>query len=398
MDNLNKEMNLLLNNFWITKDQDPENYYLLKRKQKDLQDFIYKNLGSKLIIHDRFIKLEKISTIPSKDQGIETFTSTMDYVFLFIFLLYLEDKTRGEKFILSNLIEYVKNTAITLELSNTPDWTYSSHRKSLIRVIKYLVDQNLITIKDEDKISFIDDQTADALYEVTGISNYLIPSFDQEIYGLVTPEEFLSIQWLPTDIDSGNIRRYKVYRNLLYLPAIYREDLSDGEYDYLRKMHKTIENELSEKLDLTVEITKNMAMVYTDESVIQKDYFPNTKRITDIILLINSEIVNYLNTQDIEKLSDETYLITKGELEKIILDAKNKYKPFYSKAYLDLNDKKYLNEIIHTMENYHFIKEKQDDLFKIYPLVNRFQGIPEKLKEENKNEQIEIFGGDTNEL
>ena len=129
MDNIAKEMNLLLNNFWITKDENPESYYAIKRKQKELTEFIYKNLGSKLIIHDRFIKLEKLSTIPSKDQGIEQFTSQMDYVFLFIILLYLEDKPKGEKFILSKLIEYIKNTSLTLELTNLPDWTITSHRK-----------------------------------------------------------------------------------------------------------------------------------------------------------------------------------------------------------------------------------------------------------------------------
>ena len=389
-------MSLLLNNFWITKDQDPENYYLLKRKQKPLQDFIFKNLGSKLIIHDKFIKLEKISSIPSKDQGIEAFTSNMDYVFLFIFLLFLEDKPRGEKFILSNLIEYVKNTAITLELSNTPDWTYAAHRKSLIRVIKYLVSLNIITIKDEDKISFLDDQTADALYEVTGISNYLIPSFDKEIYGLTTPEDFLNTQWEGQDIDHGNIRRYKVYRNLLYLPAVHRENISDSEDDYLRKMHKTIENEISENLDLSVEITKNMALIYADETTIQKDYFPNTKRITDIILLINTEITNYIKTQNLQKQVDESYNLTEEELKNIILNAKTKYKPFYSKAYLDLTDKKYITEIINTLENYHFINKAETN-YKIYPLVNRFLADPVKIKE-TQNEQIEIFGGAEDEL
>ena len=397
LDNLNKEMNLLLNNFWITKDEDPENYYLLKRRQKELQEFIFKNLGSKLIIHERFIKLEKISSTPSKDQGIETFTSPMDYVFLFIFLLYLEDKPRGEKFILSQLIDYVKNTAITLELSNTPDWTYASHRKSLIRVIKYLVSLNVIIVKDEDKISFQDDQNADALYEVTGISNYLTPSFDHGIFGLKTPKDFLNIQWEGQDTGSSNIRRYNIYRNLLYRPATYRDNISEGEYDYLKKLHKTIENEISEKLDFSVEITKNMALIYTDESLVQKDYFPNTKRITDIILLINKEITDYIKNQNIEMQEDETYILTKAELKTVILDTKTKYKPYYSKAYLDLTEKRYLNEIITNMENYHLIKENQDETYKIYPLIYRFIGDPVKIKE-NKNEQIEIFGGEEDEL
>ena len=79
------------------------------------------------------------------------------------------------------------------------------------------------------------------------------------------------------------------------MPAIYRENISDSEDDYLRKMHKNIEKELLDNLDLTTEITKNMALIYTDESSIQKDYFPNNKRITDIILLINKEIADLQN-------------------------------------------------------------------------------------------------------
>ncbi len=396
MDNIAKEMNLLLNNFWITKDENPESYYAIKRKQKELTEFIYKNLGSKLIIHDRFIKLEKLSTIPSQDQGIEQFTSQMDYVFLFIILLYLEDKPKGEKFILSQLIEYIKNTSLTLELTNIPDWTITSHRKSLVRVIKYLLELHVITLKDEEKISFQDDEHADALYEVTGISNYLIPSFDYEIYGKVTPEDFLDQEWGEQDTTKGDIRRFKVYRNLLYLPAIHKEDLTESEYDYLKKMHKTIEKELEENLDYSAEITQNMALVYTNEQIQEKNYFPNTKRLSDITLLVNSAIKDYIEKENITKNQDESYTLTKEELDNIIIQTRETKKPFFSKAYLELTPKKYLNEIISNLQNYHFIKE-QENTYKIYPLIYRFLGEVEPIKE-NKNSQIELFGGAQDEL
>ena len=396
MDNLSKEINLLLSNFWITKDEMPEEYYLLKRKQKELRKFISKNLGSKLIVHDRFIKLEKISNIPSKDQGILEFTSTMDYVILFIILLYLEDKPRGDKFILSNLIEYVKNTAVTLEVVNVPDWTYTAHRKSLVRVIKYLLSRYIITLKDEDKISFIDDETADALYEVTGISNYLIPTFDYEIYNLKEPNEFLDSQWGFQDTTHGDVRRYKVYRNLLYLPAVYRENISANEDDYLKKMHKTIEKELLDNLDLTVEITKNMSLIYADENMLEKDYFPNTKRISDIILLINSELAGFIEVNNINSKLDETFILSSDIFYNILLETRKQKKEYFSKEFLNLTDKKYIKEITSMMENYHFIK-KSENKYKIYPLIYRFLGEPEKLKSSH-SEQIEIFGGEIDEL
>ena len=180
------------------------------------------------------------------------------------------------------------------------------------------------------------------------------------------------------------------------MPAIYRENISDSEDDYLRKMHKNIEKELLDNLDLTTEITKNMALIYTDESSIQKDYFPNNKRITDIILLINKEIADYINRANIKQSSLETFTINSDTLKQIITESREKLKPYFSKAYLNLTPKKYLEEIIQTMEDYHFIKENIST-FTVYPLIYRFLGDPEPIKKEN-NEQIEIFGGEEYEL
>lgn len=60
MDEIQNEIRELLTNFWIVKEESPDLYYEIKRKQNIIKDFVTKTLGSKLIIHDRFIKLEKI--------------------------------------------------------------------------------------------------------------------------------------------------------------------------------------------------------------------------------------------------------------------------------------------------------------------------------------------------
>ena len=85
---IKKEIEALLYNFWITKDDNQELYYKIKANQNKIKDFVIKNLGSNLIIHDRFIKLEKVPTIPKKNTGIESFTSTLDYVILMIILIF----------------------------------------------------------------------------------------------------------------------------------------------------------------------------------------------------------------------------------------------------------------------------------------------------------------------
>ena len=61
---ISKELKALMDNFWIIKEDDPDLYYDIKRKQGSIKDFVFKNLGSRLVIHDRFIKLEKIPSKP----------------------------------------------------------------------------------------------------------------------------------------------------------------------------------------------------------------------------------------------------------------------------------------------------------------------------------------------
>ena len=115
---LKEELESLLNNFWILKDEKRELYYSIKRHQEQLREFTSKNLGSKLIIHDSFIKLEKIPAYAAINLGINSFKEPTDYSFLCLLLLFLEDKTKGTYFTLSSLIDYVKNTSVALELNN----------------------------------------------------------------------------------------------------------------------------------------------------------------------------------------------------------------------------------------------------------------------------------------
>ena len=62
MDNHTKELEYLLNNYWCCKDDNPRTYFNIKNNLDYYKDFIRDKLGSRLIVNDRFIKLEKIPT------------------------------------------------------------------------------------------------------------------------------------------------------------------------------------------------------------------------------------------------------------------------------------------------------------------------------------------------
>ncbi len=383
---INECMQLLLNNFWILKEDDLDNYYKIKRNQHLLRDYINKTLGSRLIIHDRFIKLEKIPAQALESIGLPNFILQTDYIYLCLILLFLEDKTRETYFMLSDLIDYVKNTAVALELNNVPNWTLTKERKSLKRAVNFLEKIKVIKLKDASKDDFSDNENAEALYISTGLSNYVMRMFNNEIFDIKQEEDFIRDEWTYQNDEKGDIRKYKIYRNLIYTPCIYMNDISKSEIDYLKQLRHHISNELS-NLNYELELTKNMALVFENENALTKDSFPNNKRISAIVLIVLTKLYELIKENKIILNEYEIGKISYEDLYNIIIGIKNKYNIYLSKTLKDLTDSAFFDNILDILETYTFIRNV-NNYYEILPAIRIFNS---KLIE-NKNKQLDIWG------
>ena len=383
---INECMQLLLNNFWILKEDDLDNYYKIKRNQHLLRDYINKTLGSRLIIHDRFIKLEKIPAQALESIGLSNFILQTDYIYLCLILLFLEDKTRETYFMLSDLIDYVKNTAVALELNNVPNWTLTKERKSLKRAVNFLEKIKVIKLKDASKDDFSDNENAEALYISTGLSNYVMRMFNNEIFDIKQEEDFIRDEWTYQNDEKGDIRKYKIYRNLIYTPCIYMNDISKSEIDYLKQLRHHISNELS-NLNYELELTKNMALVFENENALTKDSFPNNKRISAIVLIVLTKLYELIKENKIILNEYEIGKISYEDLYNIIINIKNKYNIYLSKTLKDLTDSAFFDNILDILETYTFIRNV-NNYYEILPAIRIFNS---KLIE-NNNKQLDIWG------
>ena len=391
MDIYTKELEYLLNNYWCVKEQNPKEYFKIKNNLDYYKDFIQTKLGSHLIVNDRFIKLEKIPAVPKSYMGISNFNDTLEYTILFIILLFLEDKPKLEQFILSNLIDFITNTATTLELDNIPNWNILHHRKCLVNVINHLKELNIIKVVEEDNI-FTEDAKAEALYETTGLSNYYIREFKNNITEYKDLNDYTMDEFSNQNENAGDVRRYKVYRHLLYSLAAYTEDLTEFEIDYLRRFRSSINNELSKYTEAELELTKNMAILLYDEATREKFDFPNNKAISDIVLLVNYNILNKVDNEELFLNQDETITISKELLTRIIKEVKQEYLPYFSKNYRDMPLDNFIKEVISYLKEYDFIRDYEQG-YKIYPATSKLVGyIPKETKE-----QLNLFGGEDNE-
>lgn len=391
MDIQTRELEYLLNNYWCIKENNPILYFKIKNNLDYYKDFIQTKLGSRLIVNDRFIKLEKIPAVPKIYMGISSFTNKMEYVILFIVLLFLEDKPKLEQFILSNLLDYITNTATTLELDEVPNWNVLNHRKSLVVVMNHLKELNIIKVVEEINL-FTEDVKAEALYETTGLSNYYVREFKGNILEYTGMNDYVNDEFINQNENVGDVRRYKVYRHLVYSLASFTDDLSEFEIDYLRKFRTSINNEINKYTLSDLELTRNMALLLYDEETKEKFDFPNNKAITDIVLLVNKAILDRIDNNDLTLSNNETIMVSKEVLYRIIKETREEYKMFFSKYYKEMVQDKFVMEVISYLKEYDFIREYEMG-YRIYPSVSKMTGYIPK----DNVEQLNLFGGLENE-
>ena len=140
--------------------------------------------------------------------GLPNFTDTLEYSILMIILLFLEDKPKLEQFILSNLIDFITNTATTLELNTVPNWNILHHRKCIENVINHLKELNIIRVVEESNL-FTEDASAEALYETTGLSNYYVREFKNNILEYHDLNDYVTDEFTNQDDSIGDVRRYR---------------------------------------------------------------------------------------------------------------------------------------------------------------------------------------------
>ena len=161
------EFRSLLDRFWVTKAEDKELYYTLKRTQPEYKRFLNEQLGWNLIVNESVIKLEKVPPKAMPWMGIQEFSDNMDYCLLCALLLYLSDLDDEEQFLLSSLTEAVETFSKDFI---SVDWTRFTHRKSMVRVLRYAQNVGLILVYDGSSESFSNNPEQEVLYENTGFT------------------------------------------------------------------------------------------------------------------------------------------------------------------------------------------------------------------------------------
>ena len=352
----------LLENYWFVKDQNEEEYNYIKRDLTDeTQNFIKHKLGYKLIVNPYVIKLEKVPGVPKTFMGIQEFETKMEYIFLCLILIYLEERSRGEQFILSGLIDYIQNIVVEIELNNIKiDFTIYSQRKSMVKVLRFIKEMGFIKLFDGDENKFAENIENDILYEVTGVSKYFTRNFSSNITECNLYTDIYEQEQLGLEQDKGKERRQRIYRRLFTENVVYKENDDDQDYNYIKNYRGAINQDVDKMLDSNLEVHKNGAYILLTENKNYKNTFPAKNGISDVILFVNKEIKNKFDNGDLKANINDLIYITDIDFLRLIRSVKEKYSKGFSKEYREMEEEKLMQAVIKHMKEFDMIRENKE--------------------------------------
>ncbi|HLS09180.1 TIGR02678 family protein [Lentibacillus sp.] len=361
-----KALGLLLEKFWVLRLHEPELYQMIREREKVLKRYVDDKLGFELIVHQHFIKLEKIPVEAKSWMGIQDFQEPRDYAMFCCALAFTENRSVDEQFLLSDICEEIKD----LYPGEFPlDWTNYNHRRSLVRVIKVLEKLSILKSVEGEIDHFTMNQEQEVLYETTVYARYFMRSYPKDLFEYDTAEAILASEWERHEADE---RRKRVYRKLFLSPVVHREGEDDADFAYIRNFRNRLREDIEAHSQFRLEVFKSAALLVAEEKKQELTLFPDQKAIMDVAL----HIASFLRRQDSYQ-PDElgTIRISRIALEEIVANVREIYGKGWSKHYREASISTITNELVDLLFDWEMLEiEPVTHAYVIKPLFGRATG------------------------
>lgn len=321
----------LLNRPWISKQQDPELFQLVKAHYDWLRDWFQEYAGFPLLLTRTFVKLEKVPGKAYNWMGFDTFSHPRDYGLFVYTLWYLEGKGEHEQFLLSELAETLRETLLTQQVEL--DWRIYHHRLSMARALKKLRDLQVLIVLEGEENAWAQSSEQNVLYECSPLARYVVRRFTNDITALERrPEALGQAQYPETEAGRREQLRHRVYRRLLQEPVVLDREWTEEERGYVLTQRRSIMDHLRQIGLEAVRYREGLYVTYPEASG-DLTLFPTPQGISDVCLLLAREVQRRLVEpgDPLTVREGGRVPLSWAALEQLLYDLKERFAPFWSK-------------------------------------------------------------------
>ena len=361
------EFRALLDRFWVTRAEDRELYFSLKRALPDFRRLVNELLGWNLVVNEYVVKLEKVPPRAMPWMGIQSFQEPLDYCLLCAVLLFLADLDDGAPFLLSSLTQAVETFLGEVQ---PVDWTRFPHRKSLVRVLQYVQEVGLVLVYDGNSALFGSDQNQEVLYENTGLSRHFPVHFGRDIMECRSIEDFEAFSW---EGDETEQRRRRVYRQLALAPGLYCSDQTQSDYDYIKNQRGAVGRNLDQFLNGELHLYKNGAFFLLSEGERCGMTYPGTRALSDVARLLCAQLREQIVQGIYPRRADDTVLLSRREFCHEIEQCRARCGNGWGSQLRACSLERICQELTAYMASWMFLEELDGDIL-LYPAVGKLVG------------------------
>ncbi|WP_010492532.1 TIGR02678 family protein [Paenibacillus elgii] len=362
-DELKRASRLLFEQYWIVREEQKEEFDLVKKYEPQLKIWFREKLGFELVVHRKmFARLEKIPSVANEHMVLNTdvFKSSMDYTILFSLFAFFEGRY-DETFLISDFCEELRTN-----LGEQDEKFLEKHRNrlSLIRVFKYAMRMGILIHRDGD----IDAFEKEVLFKIPPIARFFIRQFPCAVRdGLKNSDLFIGLP--------QQERRQRIYRKLLLEPALLFSRLEPEDVQYVKKQFPMLEKDLFNFTPFQAEYYREgVVCVRRDPEGSTLRDFPADSSIADVALQL-AEILKlaYLNS---DILPDNAGWVTMNQLdwERMLIKLKNENSPYWKADYADLKLESLDREITRYLMSWGMFERPDAHTVRIAPHVVRVTG------------------------
>ena len=357
---LSQAITLLFENFWIVRESQPEEYMFLRRHQGFLQKEMKERFGMKLIMKNQYIQLLKRPLVLQDWMGNIGFTTQVDYVILCLAMAYVEGLEANRPFMLEELIreiELMKPERIDL------DWSEYTHRKSLVRVIKKMLEFKVIeTIQGETD----DFEQSETQQEILFITTELARSFLSQAPKSYTQYNSFSDYWREMNENRYLEGNQKIFQQLMLTPYIQRTPDNEEEFVRLRNYHHHIAPYFDEKTTFHFELYRDYAALTVEQRESSDHIFPSRKVVDEIMI----QLATICRNNQLEKSPYGVITLNKQEWYQLLDELQLEYKSYWSKEFSDKNIEKLSDSLLEKGQGWGLLNEDNEEI-KINPTFSR---------------------------
>lgn len=131
---------------------------------------------------------------------------------------------------------------------------------------------------------------------------------------------------------------------------------------------------LREQLGGRLDIHKNAAFLMLEEPDCFGSVHPRDAMLPEAALLICQRIQELLQEGALKKEDDETLLLSRGELEALCMEVRERWRTGWSKEYREMEPEKYLKTVTEYMKGWMLLRE-EGEFSRILPSAGKLSGV-----------------------